>query len=143
LSDCERYEQLASALVDCEATRIEREQFYAHLVGCEQCDAFFADVFAMQLTLARGTRLAGPADERLRRISYRHHPVRWSAGAAMRTMMKKRLSVPLPIAGGILVVAAIIALLLSGPREPVPVEENFQAARVNQSVVALPVVRIP
>ena len=56
--------------------------------------------------------------------------------------MKKRLSVPVPVLGSILIAAGLVIYALSIPHKEVPAEQEFRAMRVKDAV-AFPVVRIP
>jgi anti-sigma factor RsiW len=143
MNNCEAFELLASAVIDDEATRAEREALYRHLATCERCDAFLTEALALQVAAARKglNRLPAPgdatyADPLPRQVQNRRR-------SFIRHIWKKTLPVPVPVLGSIVIIAVLLIYALSGAKPDPPAEPEFQATRVNQTAVTFPVVRIP
>jgi anti-sigma factor RsiW len=140
---CEVCETLISTMVDGESSAEHRTLMYGHLSACDRCDAFMIDTIAMQLAIARKgiSTLPDAAVGRHAGLSGRG-PVR-GAAAAVRTIIRKKLAVPVPVlAGAVFVIGAVLYTLNEGQHVP-PVEQEFRATRTGLTTVAFPVVHIP
>lgn len=143
MNNCKAFEQLASAMVDNEATRAERETLYRHLAGCGRCDAFFTDAMALQVAAARRGTHSMPIGDRHAAPSPARRAVRGVFVSAVRQTMKKRLSVPVPVMGVLIALIITIIVVTTRSSDQIPVEQPVHQSEVTQTVLRLPVVRIP
>jgi predicted anti-sigma-YlaC factor YlaD len=82
-SDCSRAREAASARLDGELTELEGAHLDAHLLGCEECRRFLAEIRAVTRTL-RAAALEAPAAPMF--APRRHRPIpgiRVAAAAAV------------------------------------------------------------
>jgi anti-sigma factor RsiW len=143
MNNCKAFEQLASTVIDNEATRAERETLYRHLAGCERCDAFLTDAMALQVAAARRGTRSMPISERHSVGSPARRPVRGVVGSTVRQAMKKRLSVPVPVMGVLIALIITIIVVTTRSSDQTPMEQPVHQSEVTQTVLRLPVVRIP
>jgi anti-sigma factor RsiW len=143
MNNCEPFELLASAVIDDEATRAERAALYRHLATCERCDVFLSEVMAMQVAAARKGLNTLPAPGDVTYADPLHRQVQNRRRNFIRNIWKKRLQVPVPVLGSIVIIAVLLIYALSDAKPDPPAEPEFQATRVNQTAVTFPVVRIP
>jgi anti-sigma factor RsiW len=140
---CDACETFISTMVDGESSAEQRTLMYAHLAACDRCDAFMNTTIAMQLAIARKgiSTLPDAVAGRHAGLSGRG-PVR-GAAAAVRTIIRKKLAVPVPVLAGTIVVIGAVLYTLAGGQHVPPVEQEFRATRTSLTTASFPVVHIP
>jgi anti-sigma factor RsiW len=143
MNRCEEFEILASAAIDGEISPAERSDLFGHLAQCCQCADFFASIVNLQVSAAKGgfalvqenasVKSGLKADRLLSPLKSR---------PLFSKVLGTRLSIPVPVAAG-LAIAMILVFLMTRPKASEPVQRSVIQAVGNQTMLTLPIVRVP